>query len=86
MHKFRSIVFFLIAILNIVISIFLIRKFAEIGAALGTAITMILGNGVVMNYYYQYKIGLNMRKYWIEIFKLTRFLIIPIIIGISYYK
>lgn len=70
MHKFRSLVYFVIAIANIVISIPLSKKYGEIGAALGTAITMIIGNVIIMNLYYHFKVKLNIRYFWINILKL----------------
>ena len=39
-------------------------KFGGIGCALGTAISMIVGNGFIMNWYYQTHIGLDMRYFW----------------------
>lgn len=82
MHKFRSIIYLLIAICNIVMSIPLTRIYGEIGAAIGTAISILLGNGMIMNIYYHKKIGLNIKYFWNEIFKFVPALIIPIILGI----
>ena len=39
-------------------------KFGGIGCALGTAISMIVGNGFIMNWYYQAHIGLDMVYFW----------------------
>lgn len=87
LHKFMSIVFLLVAIVNFFISIPLAIKFGPIGSALGTAFTVIIGNGIIMNIYYQKKIGLNMKYYYKQILKLLKGLIIPIIISILiYYK
>lgn len=82
MHKVRSIVYLFIALGNILLSIPLIHLYGEIGAALGTAITMILGNGVFMNIYYQKRVGLNIFKFWKQTLLITRSLIIPVIFGI----
>ncbi|MBS5115918.1 MAG: oligosaccharide flippase family protein [Erysipelotrichaceae bacterium] len=81
-HKVRSIVYLFIALGNILLSIPLIHLYGEIGAALGTAITMILGNGVFMNIYYQKRVGLNIFKFWKQTLLITRSLIIPVIFGI----
>lgn len=70
MHIFRSIIYFLIAIGNVFISIPLVQPFGEMGAALGTAISLIIGNIIVMNWYYQAKIKLDMLYFWKQILML----------------
>lgn len=70
MHIFRSIIYFLIAIGNVFISIPLVQLFGEMGAALGTAISLIIGNILVMNWYYQVKIKLDMLYFWKQILML----------------
>ncbi len=64
MHQFRSKVYFCMAIGNALASIPLGMKFGGIGCALGTAISMVVGNGFIMNWYYQTHIGLDMRYFW----------------------
>jgi O-antigen/teichoic acid export membrane protein len=64
MHRIRSIVYTCLAAANVVFSIFLIRWFGCVGAAVGTAIALLLGNGLFMNWYYHKKIGLNMLAFW----------------------
>lgn len=81
-HQIRSIVYFFIAVINVLISIPLAKKYGPIGAALGTAITMVGGNVIFMNWYYQHGIGLNMNYFWKKIFFLSRGLFIPVIVGI----
>lgn len=81
MHKVRSIAFLVVAILNIVISIPLIKSFGALGASFGTMVTMLAGNGVFMNWYYNNRIGLNMRKYWKSLFALAPIFFLPAIIG-----
>lgn len=63
-HKFRSIVYIIIAILNILISIPLSRKYAGIGAALGSAVANLLGQCIAMNIYYYKVAGLDIIGYW----------------------
>jgi len=63
-HIFRSIVYFLIALLNIVASISLVGRIGSIGAAAATAGSLIIGNGFLMNWYYEKHIGLNVFKFW----------------------
>lgn len=82
MHKVRSIVYLLIAIANIFISIPLINFYGAIGAAIGTALSLTVGNVIFMNWYYHYKVGLNMFYFWKEILKFARAMILPTIVGI----
>ena len=52
-HKFRTMVFLGIAILNIVLSIPLAKLYGGIGTAIGTAIALIMGQIIIMNIYWQ---------------------------------
>lgn len=87
LHKFRSILYSIIAMGNIIISIPLIKMYGPIGAAIGTAISLIIGNGLFMNIYYHFRVGLNMKYYWKEILKLIPPFIPNILIGtfINYF-
>lgn len=80
MHKFRSLIYFLISVGNIFLSIPLTKTYGEIGAALGTAITLIIGNVLLMNWYYHTKIKLNIFYFWKQIFLLLPAVIASIII------
>ena len=81
MHKFRSIVYFLIAVANICISIPLCKIYGPMGCAVGTAVSLLIGNGILMNWYYQVKVGLNISHFWWEIIKFVPALIVPNIVG-----
>lgn len=86
MHKVRSIVYLFIAIANVFISIPLIKIMGSVGAALGTAISLIAGNIIFMNWYYHTRIGMNMFYFWKEIAKFIPALIAPCIVGILIMK
>lgn len=81
-HQARSVVYLLIAIVNIFISIPLIKKMGPSGAALGTAISLIAGNIIFMNWYYSKKIGIDIVGFWKEIGKIVPSVICVGIIGI----
>ena len=80
MHKFRAILLAIIAIANIAISIPLAKLYGGIGSAIGTSFALIVGNIIILNIYYQKKVGINVIKFWKEIIKMTIPFIIPIII------
>lgn len=76
MHKFRTVVYFFIAIANLFISIPLARKFGSIGSAIGTSIACLLGQWIIMNIYYYKKAHIDIPRFWKNILKMS----IPIII------
>ena len=80
MHKFRSLLLFFIAIGNIILSIPLAKLYGGIGSAIGTSISLIIGNIIVINIYYQKRVGINVIKFWKEIIKMTVPFIIPIVV------
>lgn len=82
MHKARAVVYFFIAVANVFVSIPLIKIWGPAGAALGTAVSLIAGNIIFMNWYYHARIGMNMFYFWKEIAKFIPALIAPCIVGI----
>lgn len=66
-HRFRSIMYVFIAILNVIGSWFLLKKWGIIGAAFMTGAALVIGNGFLMNWYYYKKTGLNMPYFWKKI-------------------
>jgi O-antigen/teichoic acid export membrane protein len=85
MHQFRSWLYFFMAIGNLFVSIPLARVYGGVGAAAGTAASLLIGNGLIMNWYYHNKVGLDMRYFWKEISKFAKALLLPIAVGIVMY-
>lgn len=75
LHKFRSLLYLAVAVLNIILSVPLTKMYGGIGAAIGTAISLIIGNIVIINIYYYRKAKLNIDLFWRNIFSM----IIPIV-------
>lgn len=69
-HRFRSIVYLGMAILNVIGTWILMKYMGVIGAALMSGIALIIGNGFIMNWYYQNRTGLDMIRFWKEIGKI----------------
>ena len=86
LHKFMSVVFFIVAISNFIISIPLARKFGPIGSAMGTALTVTIGNGIIMNIYYHKKIGIDIKYYFKEILSVMRGMIPSILLAYMFFK
>lgn len=68
-HQFRSIVHLAVAIGNVIGTWFLMQVMGVVGAALMTGLTLLLGQGVAMNWYYHKRISLNMFRFWKEVGK-----------------
>ena len=81
-HKVRSIVYLFVSIANVFISIPLIHIYGATGAAMGTAISLIVGNIVFMNWYYYKHIGLNIGYFWKSIAQFIPSLSIPCFVGV----
>lgn len=67
MHKFRSILFILIAIINIGISIPLTKEYGVIGATFGTSLSLLIGNGILINLYNYTKVKIDILNFWRQI-------------------
>lgn len=81
-HRFRSVVYIIIAIVNVIISIPLAKIYSGIGAAIGSAIATLLGQVIVMNIYYYRVAKLDIPKYWHNLMKIS----IPVIITAALIK
>lgn len=84
MYKFRSIILFCIAIANVIISIPLAKVYGSIGSAIGTSISLLVGNVLIINIYYYKKVGINILKFWREILKMTVQFLIPVVLIIIF--
>lgn len=72
LHQFRSWVSLGVAIGNVLLSIPLTQRYEVLGAAAGTAISLVIGNVIVMNWHYQARVGLDIRVFWGQMFLLSR--------------
>lgn len=70
-HKFRSLVYAAMAILNLLLSIQLCKLYGATGSAIGTAFSLILANGIIMNIYYQKKCNIDVILFWKNILRLS---------------
>lgn len=82
LQKYRSYIWIIIAALNAIISIFLIKEFGPIGAAIGTATAWVIGSGFIMNIFYKKKAGLDVLSFWKKILRISIGLIVPVILGV----
>ena len=71
MHRPRAAIYFLIACVNVAVSVWLIRLWGVVGTSLGTMAAMLLGTGLFMNLYYHFRIGLNVIVFWKALLRWT---------------
>lgn len=83
LYKYRTIIFFGIAILNIAMSIPLTKMYGGIGTAIGTAVSLILGQGIILNIYYHKKVGINMIEFWKNILRMSLPIVFVVLFGIG---
>lgn len=79
-HKFRSILYLIIAVLNVISTYLLVPYMGIIGAALCSCISYLLGQGVIMNIYYYRIMGINIPLFWKNICRMS---IVPVIMLLS---
>ena len=85
-HQFRSIAYIFMASINVFLTILLCQRYGAVGAAAGTAVSLVLMNGIVMNIYYHKKCDLDILAFWKSTLSLVRGLIIPVLFGITLTK
>jgi len=76
-YKFKAISTSIMSIFNIIISVYLASRYGATGAAIGTAVALILCNVIIINIYYAKNIKLKIGKFWGQIIKNTAFFAIP---------
>ena len=64
----RAMIYTFVGILNIVLSYYWIDLYGVIGGALATGLCMLIGNGLLMNIYYQKYLKLDIFNFWKKIF------------------
>ena len=81
-HKFRALVYLGMALVNIGLSVVLCQKYGPIGSAIGTAISLVIANGLIMNLYYHFCCSIDIVRFWLSIGRVSCGLIIPVLFGI----
>ncbi len=81
MHQFRSVAYLFMALFNVGLSVVLGSRYEGLGCALGTAIAMLAANGLIMNWYYWKKIGLDMVWFWKRICSMLPAILAAALVG-----
>lgn len=85
-HHFRSIAYLIMALLNVILTVWLCQVYGIVGAAVGAAASLLIANGIIMNIYYHKEIGLDIIKYWKNVLRISLGIIPPSIYGILIMK
>ena len=80
-YDFRARVYFCMGIFNLCLAIPLGLKYGGIGCAFATGLSMFIGNGLIMNWYYLKIMGLNIALFWKNISKISIGVIIITIVA-----
>lgn len=80
-YGIRARTLLVVGILNLCLAIPLGKMYGGIGCAFATGLSMFIGNGIIMNWYYHKNIGLNIKQFWYEIAKITIVVLGVLIVG-----
>lgn len=80
--KFRSLLYIGIAVLALIFQVVLAKKYEGIGCAFAVAGALLLGQGLIMNIYYQKRQGIDIVAFWKEIIRMS---IIPALITCLFF-
>ena len=69
--RFRSVLYIIIALCSLGLSVLLAQKFGGYGCAFATGLALLLGQGFIMNIYYQRSQNIDIKSFWIEITKMS---------------
>lgn len=81
-HQFRSISYICMALVNLVMTVFLCQRYGAVGAAFGTAVSLILANGITMNIFYHKRCRIDILHFWKNILRISLGLLPAIAAGI----
>lgn len=79
----KSLILTIMALLNVGVSILLVKKVGYIGAAIGTALSYIIGNGILMNIYLAKVTTINLKRMYKEL--LSNIVAIAIVCMVIFY-
>ncbi|MDR3050121.1 MAG: oligosaccharide flippase family protein [Oscillospiraceae bacterium] len=63
-HAFRALMLLGISVLNVALTVYLVRLYGPVGAAVGTALSLLVGNAGIINWYYHRRIGLDIPRFF----------------------
>ena len=82
LHQYRSIIYGIMAIGNLILTIYLCQIWGAVGAAIGTGAAMLIANGLIMNILYHKKINIDVIAFWKSILSMIPGMLVPIAAGV----
>jgi O-antigen/teichoic acid export membrane protein len=76
LNRTRALITLFFSVFSGVCAIFLVRVYGLYGPAIATGLALLIGHGVVMNYYYHHYVGLDM---WLFLKKVTERIVVVIV-------
>ena len=80
-YHVRAAVYVFVGILNVVLAYYWIDMYGIAGGAVATGLSMLLGNGIIMNVYYQRYMNLSIVHFWKQIARLSVVMILLTVLG-----
>ena len=80
-HKFRSIVYACVAVVNVVLTFVWVERFGIVGAAAATCVAYVVGNILIINCYYHKKIGIDIPLFWKNIAQMSPVMFVMGVVG-----
>jgi O-antigen/teichoic acid export membrane protein len=68
-YGFRAKMYLMAAAINIALTIWLAQEMGIVGAAVASGVAMIISSGFILNWYYQNRVGLDMRTWWLSVLR-----------------
>lgn len=81
-HKFRSIVYLVIAVANVISTYLVVPYLGGIGAALCSCVSYLIGQGLIMNFYYYKVTGIDIPLFWRNILRMAIFPAVLMAVGL----
>ena len=85
-YDFRAKVYFAMGLFNLCLAIPLAKHYGGIGCAFATGLSMFLGNGLIMNWYYRKVTKLDILRFWKEIGKISIYVMSLTLVGYDLYN
>ena len=82
-YDFRAKIYFCIGVLNLCLAIPLGSRYGGIGCAVATGVSMFLGNGLLMNWFYSKIIKLDIQNFWRQIGRISLPVVACLILGLG---
>lgn len=85
-YDFRAKVYFVMGLFNLCLAIPLAKQYGGTGCAFATGLSMFLGNGLIMNWYYLKVTKLDILRFWKEIGNISLYVICLTLVGYGLYN